>query len=251
MPTMEPWKYHGITSLDLDILDPISAASLDIVIQLLDLPDKARVLDIACGKAEPLIRIAERYPIQGEGVDLSPLFLQAAKERANLRVPPHSRLTFEKADGAQYAAAPGSYDLAMCLGASWVWAGHRGTLKALSGFARPGGLVLVGEPYWRKEPPKAYLEEYGVTRETYGTHQSNVKTGMEEGLTFLYARASTEQEWDHYEWMRLRAAERYAARNPGDPDVPELLKRARHTRDIYLRWGRDCLGWAIYLFQKP
>lgn len=247
---MEPWKYHGISCVDHDFLDPLSPEGFESLAALLDLPDRARVLDIACGKAEPLIRLAERYVVEGIGVDLSPLFIQAASERAHLRVPARSRLTFEKADGATYAASPGSFDLAMCLGASWVYGGHRGTLKAMADFARPGGLILVGEPFWRKEPAKAYLEAYGANRDSFGTHQANVQAGIEEGLTFLYARVSTEQEWDHYEWLRLRAAERYAARNPGDPDVPEILKRARHTRDTYLRWGRDTLGWAVYLFQK-
>ena len=36
-----------------------------------------------------------------------------------------------------------------------------------------------------------------------------------------------------------------------DPDVPELLERFRAARDRYLRWGRDELGWALYLFQVP
>ncbi|HOL16495.1 MAG TPA: hypothetical protein PLZ49_09975 [Bacillota bacterium] len=39
--------------------------------------------------------------------------------------------------------------------------------------------------------------------------------------------------------------------NPGDPDLPELMERVNRSRECYLRWGRDCLGWAAYLFRKP
>jgi hypothetical protein len=57
---------------------------------------------------------------------------------------------------------------------------------------------------------------------------------------------SSADEWDCYQGYQWRAAERYA-RAHRDPD---LLKQMRHHRDTYLRWGRDTLGWAIYLFMK-
>jgi hypothetical protein len=47
------------------------------------------------------------------------------------------------------------------------------------------------------------------------------------------------------------AAETYAAEHPDDPDVSELLKRRHETDDVYLKWGRGTLNWAIYLFRAP
>ncbi|MGE4609124.1 MAG: hypothetical protein AAEJ52_20520 [Myxococcota bacterium] len=40
-----------------------------------------------------------------------------------------------------------------------------------------------------------------------------------------------------------------AQAHPDHPDVAEL--RATHSRDAFLRWGREQLGWALYLFSKP
>jgi hypothetical protein len=51
--------------------------------------------------------------------------------------------------------------------------------------------------------------------------------------------------------LQARAAENYALARPDDPDVPELLDRMRRGRDAYLRWGRETLGWSIYLFRVP
>ena len=49
----------------------------------------------------------------------------------------------------------------------------------------------------------------------------------------------------------FRSIERYAGEQPDDPDVPAMLKRIRRWRDAYLRWGRDTLGFAVYLFHRP
>ncbi|MFZ5822991.1 MAG: SAM-dependent methyltransferase [Bacillota bacterium] len=247
---MEPWKYHTITSADLTHLNPLNPAGFDEVAGLLDLPAGARVLDIACGKAEGLIRIASRYPVSGVGVDLCRTFLDAARASAQERLPPTSTLSFAEQDGATYTAPDGHFDLAICLGASWVFGGYQATLRRLARFVKPGGQVMVGEPFWTREPDPEYLEASQTGREDYGTHATNAAAGEAEGLTLLYTLVSSQQDWDRYEGRRWRAAERYAKAHPDDQDVPAILARARRTRDAYLRWGRDSVGWAVYLFGR-
>ncbi len=247
---MDTWKFFGITHRDHIFCNPLDGSRVDELIGLLDLPPGARVVEAACGKGELLVRLAERYRISGLGVDVSPWEVPVARERAAGRVGA-SDLSFIEADAASYPFEPSSADLAVCLGASWIWNGHRGTLEALAGIARAGGLVLVGEPYWRREPDPAYLEAAGLRPDEFGTHAGNVTAGLELGLTFLYAMPSREDEWDRYEMLQVRAAERYALAHPDDADVPELLARVRQGCDAYLRWGRDTLGWAVYLFRTP
>lgn len=247
---MRPWKYHEITCADHEIFNPASLAAFDELVGLLRLPEHARVLDIACGSGGPLIRIAKAWTVEATAVDLCPQFLARARE-ASLQVNTGSTFRLIELDGANFSDEPESYDLAMCLGASWVFGGHRKTLRALAGFTRPGGLVLAGEPFWMSDPPSEYLEAEGETREGFGTHFTNVRDGVEEGLSLLFTVVSEKRDWDRYEGMRWQGAERYAAANPGDPDVPEILERAHRSRDAYLKWGRDVMGWAIYLFQKP
>ena len=43
----------------------------------------------------------------------------------------------------------------------------------------------------------------------------------------------------------------YVEAHPDDPDAEALLNTIRKNRNGYLRWGRDCLGWATYLFSAP
>jgi hypothetical protein len=246
---MDPWTYFGITHADHVFCNPTSSARVDELIELLDLPAGANVWEAAPGKGELLIRLAERYGVRGTGVDASPWEMRVATAAAAARLP-HGGAHFIEGDAADHPADPASVDLAVCLGASWIWGGHRGTLRALRAMTRPGGLVLVGEPYWIREPDPAYLTASGMPGDLCSTLRGNVEIGVEEGLTPLYVMPSTLEDWDRYEFLQLRAAERYAAATPDDPDVPELLERVRRERDEYLRWGRDTLGWAVYLFRS-
>jgi SAM-dependent methyltransferase len=247
---MDTWKFYGITHADHVFCNPLGGDRVDELIGLLALPARARVAEAACGKGELLVRLAERYQVTGVGVDVSPWEAPVARARIVDRAP-GSGLEIVQADAAIYAFEPASADLAICLGASWIWGGHRQTLAALARVARPGGLVLVGEPYRRREPDPEYLAAVGLQREDVGTHAGNVAAGTGLGLAFLYAMPSREDEWDRYEMLQVRAAEGYALDHADDPDVPELLERMRRGRDAYLRWGRDTLGWSVYLFRTP
>lgn len=253
---MDTWKFFDITHRDHVICNPISIGKLDELVSLLELPPGSHVLDIACGKGELLLRVAETYGggsglgIHGVGVDISPFCIAEMREAAARRVPAANLELIEKG-GADYRAEPASFDLACCLGASWVFGGHQPTLHALCQAARPGGLVLVGEPFWRSEPDAAYLSWSGLQRDSFATHAANVEAGVAEGLVPLIALVSNGDDWDRYETLQWRAAARYAAAHPEDPDVPGLLARVKHARHEYLSWGRETLGWAIYLFRRP
>jgi SAM-dependent methyltransferase len=246
---MDRWKYFDVIHRDHEVCNPLSIAKLDELVTLLDLEQGARVLDIACGKAELLLRLAERYGIRGDGVDLSPYCVRDARLQAQARVP-DAALSFHEQDGAAFDASQGTYDLAMCIGASWTFGGHRGTLQALARVVRPGGLVAAGEPFWRTTPDPEYLAASGLTAGDFATHAGNVAAGVEEGLVPLYTLVSNDDDWDRYEALHWRAAERYAVEHPDDPDAEEILRLQHVARDAYLRWGRDTLGWAIYLFRS-
>jgi hypothetical protein len=110
--------------------------------------------------------------------------------------------------------------------------------------------VVIGEPFWRRAPSPDHLEAAGLTESSFGTHLGNVQTGLGLGLCLLHTIVSSEDDWDRYEGYGWYAAERYSQRNPDDQDLPELMAKMREARDHYLRWGRDEIGWAVYLFLK-
>lgn len=250
MAAMDVWRYYGITHADHVVCNPTSPERLDEVIALLDLPASATIWEAASGKGELLIRLVERFGSSGTGVDASPFEVAVARERARARVPA-AAIDFIEGDAATSMPGPGTADLAICLGASWIWGGHAGTLRALTEIARPGGLVLVGEPYWRQDPAPEYLAAGRVRADEFGTNAANVETGQWVGLAPVYAMPSAVEDFDRYEALQWRAADRWAVAHPDDPDRGEVLARVARDRAAYLRWGRDTLGWALYLFRKP
>ncbi|MGD8698206.1 MAG: class I SAM-dependent methyltransferase [Gemmatimonadales bacterium] len=243
------WKFYDITHREHVVCNPTSDEKLGRLVELVQLPTNARVVDIACGKGEFLIRLAEDYGAGGFGVDMSPFFVADAERRLRMRVP-EAEIAFTQMDGADFKPdKPHSFKLASCIGASWIFGGHAGTLDALVAMVEPDGWVIAGEPYWLQDPSEEYLRACGHTRESFGSHAANVEAGEERGLELVHTLVSSKDDWDRYEGLQWYAAAEYARSHPDDRDLPELLERVAKAKSSYLRWGRDTVGWAIYVFR--
>jgi hypothetical protein len=128
-----------------------------------------------------------------------------------------------------------------------VWGSLAGTLDALEQTVRGGGHVVVGEPYLRRLPvPEEYEEGHGP----YTTLEGTV-TIMDSGaLRTVAVIASSEDDWDGYETLHWRAVEEWLIENPDDPDASDIRARHERYKHDYLRYGRDHLGWAIFVGWK-
>jgi SAM-dependent methyltransferase len=247
---MDTWKFYDITHREHVVCNPTNEEKLTRLVELLRLPPDAQVVDIACGKGEFLIRLTEAYGTRGVGIDISPFHIADAKRKLGARASGMG-ITFTQMNGADFRPdEPHSLDLASCIGASWIFGGHTGTLDALISMVKPGGWVIVGEPYWLKEPSESYLDASGVAREDFGSHFSNAQAGEQRGLDLVHAIVSSNDDWDRYEGLQWYATAEYARTHPDDPDLAEVVERVEKARTTYLRWGRDTLGWAIYMFRR-
>jgi len=248
---MDKWKYFAITHKYHLLCNPMSEEKFERFCETLNLSKDSRVLDIACGKGEVLVRLAGKYGISGVGVDLSPFCIRDCKDK-HLERAPKTDLTFIEMDGAKYQPVSGEqFDVTMCLGASWVFENHIGTLRALKQMTKSGGLVIVGEPFWLKEPEADYLEATGMTRDSFRLHEENVYQGEKMGLTCLYTLVSNKDDWDHYETLQWWAVDRYIQSHSEYPDNQELIEKTKIAKENYLKWGRDTLNWGVYIFRNP
>ena len=111
---MDRWKYFAISHQNHVFCNPLSEAKVDELIELLDIPERGRIVDIACGKAEFLVRAARRWRCTGVGVDLSPYFASDARKKVDARGLGEI-VQIVEANGAEYEVPGESHDAAVCL----------------------------------------------------------------------------------------------------------------------------------------
>jgi SAM-dependent methyltransferase len=247
---MNHQKYVAIAHRDHDYCNPLSSAKFERLLDLLPLDAGSRVLDLGCGRAELALRIIERFGSTVIAIDHSSHMLDAARERAEW-TGALGRLHLDDTDIQNYRADPETFHLTVMLDAGGIVGGMSGICQKLRGWTRAGGYVLVGLQYWKRKPPAELVSLLGGRERDVLDHHGNVLSGIDAGLTPMHAVTASDDEWDEYEWKFCRSVERYVREQPDDPDCTAMLDRVRRWRDAYLRWGRDSLGFAAYLFYRP
>lgn len=249
---MDRWRYYDLTHARHDVMNPMAPARLDELGDALRLEAADRVLDVACGHAELLLRWHARFGVTGVGLDASPFTIARARRRVAERAP-GAGLELVHARGEEFAPSE-RFDVACCVGASWIWGGHAGTLRALTGIVRPGGAVVTGEVYWKEPPPPAYLDYLRADEpETPEVHDLATchRLALDQGLSLVWFAGSADAEWDRYELLQSAAVDEFARTHPDDPDLEELVAERRRHDAAYLAYGRRCLGWALWAFRVP
>jgi SAM-dependent methyltransferase len=238
-----PWWFHAIAEKDHAIQDPTSPEKIRRLGGHLRLNAESCVLDIACGQGGPALILAQTFGCRIVGVEQAAEFVEAARERiaaAKLG----SLIEIVESDALEFPLEAETFDVAMCLGASFIWGGLDGTLDALAPAAKSGGYVVVGEPYWRRWPLPTEVDDRGWTTLIEITRKFGAA-----GLKVIDLIGSSEDDWDAYESLQWRALEEWLEQHVGDPQWDEI--RRQHTRDRYLSTWRELLGWAIISGRKP
>jgi 2-polyprenyl-6-hydroxyphenyl methylase/3-demethylubiquinone-9 3-methyltransferase len=105
------------------------------------------VLDVGCGPGQHLLALAPEIA-GGVGVDLSPRMIEVARA-ALASSPSRQRLRFEVADAQALgppAVPPGSFDLALCIGALEHMLDKRAALAGIHRALAPGGRLFCLGP---------------------------------------------------------------------------------------------------------
>jgi SAM-dependent methyltransferase len=233
-----PW-YYSIAERDHEIQNPTSPEKIRLLGEWLRLAPETRVLDIACGKGGPAVLLASTFGCRITGVERASEFVLTARQRI-AAAGVDDLVEIIESDGRDFPLEPGAWDVALCLGATFVWDDLDGTLAALVPAVRPGGHVAVGEPYWRTAPPPD-VDALGYVS------LADTVTRFERGrLTTVGLIGSSTDDWDRYESLHWRAVEDWLAEQEhGSLEAVETRGENERRKRRYLEVRRDNLGWAI------
>jgi SAM-dependent methyltransferase len=243
---MNSSRYSRIAHRYLPFSAPISEETVSGLLEFLPLDGASTVLDVGCGRAELLLRVAERFSLRAVGIDNDAEVLEQARETANQRGL-GDRVSLVEGSATE-VDLPEKFDLSICIGASHALSGYLETIDFLQTLTKKGGYLLLGEGFWRRPPDPEYLAAFGGRADEMTAHYENIATARSAGLNLVWSMVSTDTDWDRYEGLYRFAMHRHLTENPEDPEAESFSRRSEEWHDAYQRWGRSTMGFALYLF---
>jgi len=241
-------RFHEIAEARHRILNPFTAEKLALLGEICELSTGMRQLDLACGKAELLCGLAKRYGTTGIGVDISEVFLAAARDRAE-EVGVSAVVEFVHDDAGKYQAAPAAFDLVSCIGATWIGGGLVGTLELMKPALKDDGLLMVGEPYWIEPPPVEAPDAIGIDANEFVTLDGTLDRFEAAGTEPVEMVLADNDSWDRYVASQWMTGNNWLREHPDDPDAAAFRKWISDNRRAYFRYGRRYLGWGVFLLR--
>lgn len=242
-------RRHEIAEGHHRILNPFTEEKLALLGEICHLKSGMQQLDLACGKGEMLCQWAQRWGIRGVGVDISQVFLAAARQRA-VELGVTDRVTFVEADAGHYVAEAAHFDVVSCVGATWIGGGLVGTLRLMSGPLNPNGLLLVGEPYWITPPPDEAYRSSETSKDDFTSLIGTLDRIESVGYELVEMVLASHDTWDRYIAAQWWTVSEWLKNNPGDPEATVIRKWIADSRRDYLQYERQHLGWGVFVLRR-
>lgn len=237
---MDHQDYWAIAEADIEIQNPVTERKLRLLDDYCDIRDGLRVLDIGCGKAWLMRQWAERFDIEGTGLETNPAFLDFARSRSPLR----GGLTYLEGPAERFVPEPASYDVVMCLGATFALGGFVSAVEWMVAATKPGGAVVVGDLTTKHRPAVAthqHLPQDSV--ELAGVMQRH-------GVEVSAMISASEADFERYASHHRHATVRWVLQHPGHPDEQDVAHKSSDDWNYYLKTVRPYLGWTILVGHK-
>jgi cyclopropane fatty-acyl-phospholipid synthase-like methyltransferase len=233
-------QYGDIAERGLEIGNPVTDRKLKLLDDYCDIRDGLKVLDIGCGKAWVMRQWAARFAIDGVGLDRNRRFLDFAYERP----PGRGAIRYVLGAADAFEAAPDSFDIVMCLGASEALGGFVGAVDWMVEKAPPGGSIVVGEMTLKHRPFAA--QDHILPHDAVDTIAIIERHGAEVSAVI----SASDADYERYASHRRHATLVWAREHPGASNCADVLAKSRLEWNEYLRWVRPYYGWDIFVARK-
>ncbi|TIS54321.1 MAG: methyltransferase domain-containing protein [Mesorhizobium sp.] len=228
------------------IHNPFTPEKLATLGAALRLEPETRVLDLGSGSGEMLCTWARDYGISGTGIDMSQLFSEQAKLRAE-ELGVADRTEFVHGDAAGYVADE-KVDVAACVGATWIGGGVAGTIELLAKSLRTGGIILIGEPYWLHLPSSEEIAKGcgAGSISDFLTLPDLIESFDDLDYDVVEMVLANQDGWDRYEAAKWLTMRRWLEANPDDDFADEVRAKLTSEPKRYAAYTREYLGWGVF-----
>jgi ubiquinone/menaquinone biosynthesis C-methylase UbiE len=205
-----------------------------------------RVIDFGSGFGEALLLWQKAFGISGLGIDIRPAACQRAQDKIATEELA-DQLEIICGDAAEYAFQSKPYDVATCIGATFIWqGGFQEAVNVMQQAIKPTGRLIIGEAFLRRSSIPAEIPLWMLS---FKTEAELLKRAREAELDLVYVLHSSQADWDHYESENWRGMSDWLDENPTHPNRSAVLQHLRDSQTDYVTYGREFLGWALYVFR--
>ncbi|MBG0647207.1 class I SAM-dependent methyltransferase [Enterobacter hormaechei] len=239
-------RIFTISESEHRIHNPFTEEKYAMLGRVLRMKPETRILDLGSGSGEMLCTWARDHAITGVGIDMSQLFSEQASQRAEELGVSH-RVHFIHSDAAGYVAEE-KCDVAACVGATWIAGGFAGTVELLAQSLKPGGMILIGEPYWRQLPATEEIAQAcGVSSTSdFLTLPGLVSAFDELGYDVVEMVLADQEGWDRYEAAKWLTMRRWLEANPDDDFAAEVRAELTFSPKRHVTYAREYFGWGVF-----
>lgn len=239
---MDQHHYWDVAESDIEIQNPITDRKLRLLDDYCDIRDGLRVLDVGCGKAWVMRQWAERFDIEGVGLEVNPRFIDTARRLAASKRVGH-KLTLVHTQALDYKPEPQGFDVVMCLGATFALGGFVEALEWMARAAKPGAAMVIGDIVL-KHPP--LVRTGPLPHDTVQTIAIIERHGGEVSATISASEADFERYASHHRHSTLV----WARANPDHPETGEMLAKSREDWMHFQETIRSQFGWTIFVARR-
>lgn len=244
--TLDIPRIFTISESEHRIHNPFTEEKYATLGRVLRMKPGTRILDLGSGSGEMLCTWARDHAITGVGIDMSQLFSEQARRRAE-ELGVSERVHFLHNDAAGYVANE-KCDVAACVGATWIAGGFAGTVELLAQSLKPGGIMLIGEPYWRQLPATEEIAQASGVGSTsdFLTLSGLISAFDDLGYDVVEMVLADQEGWDRYEAAKWLTMRRWLEANPDDDFAAEVRAELNISPKRHVTYAREYFGWGVF-----